>query len=153
MKMWKEYSSRVIERIMVANCFVLLHTVETTRIIPPDTLFLAPVQIQHRHPCTYTCIHTHTHNVYMRAYPTLSVLCVCLFQWHQDHEHSARLLSATSFLESQPTRQPFGKDGSSSGGNGTSPKLHWHSCVTKLGDTVNGKPSSSAKNSCAGILH
>ena len=57
------------------------------------------------------------------------------------------------FLVGHPTRQPAGKAGSSSGGRGTCPHDHWHSCVSKLGSTVRGKPRESTKNCCAGNLH
>lgn len=52
----------------------------------------------------------------------------------------------------QPTMQPLGHVGSSTGGGAASPKDHWHSCVAKLGETRNGTPSS-LKSSWAGILH
>ena len=61
----------------------------------------------------------------------------------------------SSFIASrlvQPTTHPFGQVGSSSGGSAASPNDHWHSCVTKLGVTRSGSPSS-LKSSCAGILH
>ena len=52
----------------------------------------------------------------------------------------------------QPTTQPFGHVGSSSGGGAASPNDHWHSCVSKFGLTRRGRPSSE-KSCCAGSLH
>merc|ERR1719469_813639 len=60
--------------------------------------------------------------------------------------------SFISSREPQPTMQPLGHVGSSAGGGAASPKLHWHSCVSKLGDTRSGRPRLP-KSSCAGSLH
>jgi hypothetical protein len=70
----------------------------------------------------------------------------------QDNIASAGL-PAIAALDSHPFKQPFGNDGSLLGSRGDSPKLHWHSCVAKLGLTVSSKPNSSLKNCCAGSLH
>eukprot|EP00964_Phaeocystis_antarctica_P076341 scaffold47194_cov58-Phaeocystis_antarctica.AAC.1 len=60
--------------------------------------------------------------------------------------------SFISSREPQPTMQPLGHVGSSAGGGAASPKLHWHSCVSKLGETRSGRPRLP-KSSCAGSLH
>eukprot|EP00620_Florenciella_sp_RCC1587_P000984 CAMPEP_0182603890 /NCGR_PEP_ID=MMETSP1324-20130603/92720_1 /TAXON_ID=236786 /ORGANISM="Florenciella sp., Strain RCC1587" /LENGTH=111 /DNA_ID=CAMNT_0024821821 /DNA_START=113 /DNA_END=448 /DNA_ORIENTATION=- len=51
-----------------------------------------------------------------------------------------------------PVTQPLGQSGSSLGGSGVWPKLHWHSCVSKLGLTESGSPKPSVKKDCAGSL-
>ena len=61
----------------------------------------------------------------------------------------------SSFIASrlvQPWTHPLGHVGSSAGGGAASPNDHWHSCVSKFGETRSGRPSSP-KRAWAGSLH